>query len=573
MAAIDRHLIYVTVMKIPERPDLETALEEIRPRVYALCYRVLGHPEDAEDATQQVLLKVADRLRHSASDVRIDGWLYRVTFTTSLELQRKHHRRSKHERRKVELDPPGRLDAEEAVWDSLHGAIAGLDDEARGLIVDHYFQKRSLEELAKASGRSTVAIWKKISKAREELKQRLRKAGHGAIVPAPELGWIFGSEPAASGIQVTKTMVGGAAMAAKSGTWVSVLTASLTFLVAGAAAGMVIVRQRGWREEEALRQRLAQATAKIDLITQENARLRATAQQSRPVAASSSAPAPAAPAPPPAAGSSPFRDKLRKFIRLAIAQYKGIGGADSDQVAEVMPFLLEVYPIFQAPSRSPDKHAEFYQALYEVMAEETGNPLAADQKARLTAMLGEVRQSLLQAGQEAGPERRIGELKAQMRVYQGLTEILTPAQVDALPAKLFSGDGMESGSVNFIQEKSAADDIVRAWTGVYKLEEYQRASADAAARTFVDSVRGLSQKFVSANGYSPGSPADLRTADEIRRFLQNLDFRIESAAAQRDALLSLEGALTPDQRSLLRTKSMPEFQILAPGSVLQVQKK
>src|SRR6185503_1043390 len=135
---------------------------------FKLCNRVLRHAADAEDATQHVLLKVADRLRRTPDDPPVDGWLYRVTLTTSLELRRKGLRRATHEQRKsgaatIETN-------EDPLWDGLHLAIAELNEELRTLVVDYYFEKRTLDDLAKAGGCSAVAVWKRISKAREEIK-------------------------------------------------------------------------------------------------------------------------------------------------------------------------------------------------------------------------------------------------------------------------------------------------------------------------------------------------------------------------------------------------------------------
>src|ERR1051326_7928038 len=110
-----------------DQDGIETALERVRPRVFKLCNRVLRHAADAEDATQHVLLKVADRLRRTPEDHPVDGWLYRVTLTTSLELRRKGQRRASHEQRMLVAAPLESQD--DPMWDALHLAIAELNEE------------------------------------------------------------------------------------------------------------------------------------------------------------------------------------------------------------------------------------------------------------------------------------------------------------------------------------------------------------------------------------------------------------------------------------------------------------
>ena len=51
--------LFLEYKKRPGRAALARLLERHQDAVYTLCYQVLRHPQDAEDACQEVLLEVS----------------------------------------------------------------------------------------------------------------------------------------------------------------------------------------------------------------------------------------------------------------------------------------------------------------------------------------------------------------------------------------------------------------------------------------------------------------------------------------------------------------------------------
>ncbi len=67
-------------------------------RVYGILYRLLGNKSDAEDAAQQVFLKLyhaPQRVRFQDDRVNVAGWLYRVAVNTGYNTLRSRQRRQK----------------------------------------------------------------------------------------------------------------------------------------------------------------------------------------------------------------------------------------------------------------------------------------------------------------------------------------------------------------------------------------------------------------------------------------------------------------------------------------------
>ena len=60
------------------RDALESLVGRIQDRVYGLALRMLGFPADAEDAAQEILIKVVTRLGSFRRESKFTTWVYRV---------------------------------------------------------------------------------------------------------------------------------------------------------------------------------------------------------------------------------------------------------------------------------------------------------------------------------------------------------------------------------------------------------------------------------------------------------------------------------------------------------------
>jgi len=151
-------------------------------RIYNLCWQVLHHHQDAEDAAQEALAAAADGAKKLVDAHAFRRWLHRVCLFSALDVARKRARRVGHESRAaMEMPgPPEPLDPESRL--ALLNGLTRLPDAERSLLIEHYFEGMSLAGLAERDGCSAVAVWKRIEKARENLKHVL--VGAGLVVVA-----------------------------------------------------------------------------------------------------------------------------------------------------------------------------------------------------------------------------------------------------------------------------------------------------------------------------------------------------------------------------------------------------
>jgi RNA polymerase sigma-70 factor (ECF subfamily) len=91
------------------------------PRIQQLAFRYLKNWEDAEEVSQDVLLKVYRKIDAFRGDSALSSWIYRITFNTAMSRLRTA-RFSKHvemQPAEIETDSAEHVQAEPADWSDL----------------------------------------------------------------------------------------------------------------------------------------------------------------------------------------------------------------------------------------------------------------------------------------------------------------------------------------------------------------------------------------------------------------------------------------------------------------------
>jgi RNA polymerase sigma factor (sigma-70 family) len=142
-----------------DRRALEELLRLIAGDVRRLAQRMLWHPEDAEDATQEILVKVATRLSSFRGSARVTTWVHRIAVNHLLTTRRRRAEepeltfaafgRDLAEDLDAAYDPRGVDDdllAEEVMVGCTQGMLLCLDREHRlAYILGEVFEVNSIE--------------------------------------------------------------------------------------------------------------------------------------------------------------------------------------------------------------------------------------------------------------------------------------------------------------------------------------------------------------------------------------------------------------------------------------------
>ncbi len=126
----------VNAARSGDRAAMDTLLRRHYDRVHAICRRITGSSSDADDATQEVLIKLVRSLDHFDGRSRFTTWVYRVATNTALdELRRRGRRPALQIVESAEAvdhtDEAGSIDGRIV----LEAALAQLPDDQRAAVV------------------------------------------------------------------------------------------------------------------------------------------------------------------------------------------------------------------------------------------------------------------------------------------------------------------------------------------------------------------------------------------------------------------------------------------------------
>ncbi len=170
----------------------EQAFAEVVARhadmVYATCLRVLGNPEDAEDAAQAVFLILVNKAHRLRRNMPLSGWLFRTAELTARNARRSRVRRTRREKEVRDMRSSGGR-KEEAGWEDvrpiLDHALAALPARQRDAVVMRYLRGMSNGEVARELGCARTTVISRVESGLEKVRRRL--LARGAAVPASVL--------------------------------------------------------------------------------------------------------------------------------------------------------------------------------------------------------------------------------------------------------------------------------------------------------------------------------------------------------------------------------------------------
>jgi len=170
-----------------DRDALRQLFEAFGPRVYSLARHFFGGDETrARDVTQDVFVKVMERIDGFAGTSRFTTWLYRLTVNACLD-QRRSDRRLVLHADPPDVAPPAdeaapqsiALDQREAS-DRVAMAVGELTPPLRAVILLRYFEGLSYDEMAEALECAPGTVASRLNRAHAALAISLAALRGGA---------------------------------------------------------------------------------------------------------------------------------------------------------------------------------------------------------------------------------------------------------------------------------------------------------------------------------------------------------------------------------------------------------
>jgi len=166
--------------------DFRTLLATYQDRVYNQAYRMLGNAEDAEEATQDIFMKIYKSMDDFRGESAISTWIYRITSNECISRLRKKQldTRSFDEpfedegKSLADILPDGSPDAvslleSQESSEMIRNEVRRLPANWAMAISLYHFDDLSYDEIAEAmeTPKATVATY--ISRGRKQLAQNL----------------------------------------------------------------------------------------------------------------------------------------------------------------------------------------------------------------------------------------------------------------------------------------------------------------------------------------------------------------------------------------------------------------
>jgi RNA polymerase sigma-70 factor (ECF subfamily) len=172
----DRALIESLRTGDPRAPRL--LIERFQGVVFGLCFRMMGHRQDAEDMMQETFIRALRAISGFEADRPVRPWLLGIAANRCRTALAHRSRKpgltvATHDR----IDPrPGLADPDDLAGE-LERALARIRPEYRMVFALFHEQNLAYEEIAAAIGRpiGTVKTW--LHRARAELAEDLSRRG------------------------------------------------------------------------------------------------------------------------------------------------------------------------------------------------------------------------------------------------------------------------------------------------------------------------------------------------------------------------------------------------------------
>ena len=153
-------------------------MDRYREKVWRVCWRLMGGQHDAEDAAQEVFVRLFFERGKFAGRSTYSTWLHGVAIRTCLMLRRSRSRRQRREGpggdEQIATHADTQASGSNAVDAShdIHKLLEGLDEEDRALVLMRFGESHDYEQLAEMFGTTAGACRMRISRIREKLSAK-----------------------------------------------------------------------------------------------------------------------------------------------------------------------------------------------------------------------------------------------------------------------------------------------------------------------------------------------------------------------------------------------------------------
>ncbi|MDO5293497.1 MAG: RNA polymerase sigma factor [bacterium] len=145
-------------------------------RLGRYCYNILGNYQDAEDVVQITFIKLYQKRKSIKNTEEITGYLYRIAYTTSIDIIRK---------RKLLLIPLKEQKEQyekPLISEELFQALMTLKPQERSIIYNKIVEEMTYKEMSSIYKKSEASLRKQVERIKKKLKKALESSNGDCLV-------------------------------------------------------------------------------------------------------------------------------------------------------------------------------------------------------------------------------------------------------------------------------------------------------------------------------------------------------------------------------------------------------
>ena len=179
--AADEELVELSLAG--NKDAFRAVVDRYRRPIYNFCYRMVRNPEEAEDISQEVFLRIFRFLERYNDRWKFSTWIYRIAFNLCVDALRKHKRSlsldSLMPTSAPELSGKEKLPDAEAEQEEekrfIRRAIDSLPPKYQTAITLYHLQDRSYDEIARMTDMPIGTVKTRVHRGRRMLVDKLQR--------------------------------------------------------------------------------------------------------------------------------------------------------------------------------------------------------------------------------------------------------------------------------------------------------------------------------------------------------------------------------------------------------------
>lgn len=155
------------MLNIKTEEEYNKIVDMFSDMMFRIAYQNLFHVSDAEDAVQDVFVKLLRKRDHCFRDYEhLKSWLIRVTINQCLDYKKSLFRRNTVAIDNLEISYEQK---EQEIMEELYQ----LPEDTRNILYLYYYEEYTIKEIAKILGKKQNTVNSKLTRGRKQLKKIL----------------------------------------------------------------------------------------------------------------------------------------------------------------------------------------------------------------------------------------------------------------------------------------------------------------------------------------------------------------------------------------------------------------